>query len=121
MKKSRPWELPPQALLDRRVLSTFRRFSKSYTWPWNLGLGTFEDIKKGTIRKLGYSFILAFHSDYGSILHHFGDNARYLSKIAVFSYPLAFDAPLGGPRRTIAIPFSRDKPEWCDYLTVKKV
>jgi len=30
------------------------------------------------------------------ILYHFGNIARYWSKIAIFSYPLAFDAPFRG-------------------------
>ena len=47
----------------------------------------------GTIRKLGYSFIFAFHNNDGCILHHFEDKARYWSKVAISSYPLAFDAP----------------------------
>ena len=46
--------------------------------------------------KLGCSFLFAFHSNYGSILHHFRDKARYWSKIVIFSYPLAFDAPVRG-------------------------
>jgi len=41
-------------------------------------------------------FLLAFHSNYGSILHHFRDKARYWSKIVIFSYPLAFNTPIGG-------------------------
>jgi len=28
-------------------------------------------IEKGTIRKLGYGFLFAFHSNYGSNLYHF--------------------------------------------------
>jgi len=32
----------------------------------------------------------------GSILHQFGDKARYLSKIVFFSYLLEFDAPVRG-------------------------
>jgi len=49
-----------------------------------------------TIRKLGYGFLFAFHSNYGSILYHFQDKARYWSKIVIFSYPLAFDVPVRG-------------------------
>jgi len=45
---------------------------------------------------LGAVFLFAVHSNYGSILHRFGDEAKYLSKIIIFSYPLAFDTPLGG-------------------------
>jgi len=42
----------------------------------------------------GCGFLFAFHINYGSILHHFGDKARYWSKIVIFSYPLAFDDPV---------------------------
>jgi len=45
-------------------------------------------IQNGAIRKLGYRFLLAFYSNYGSILYHFRDKARYWLKIAIFSYPL---------------------------------
>ena len=52
----------------------------------------------GTIRKLGYGFLFAFRSNYGSMLYHFRDKARYWSKISIFSYsfsnPLAFDVPV---------------------------
>ena len=37
-------------------------------------------IQTGTIRKLACSFLFAFHSKYGSVLHHFGDKARHWSK-----------------------------------------
>jgi len=37
-----------------------------------------------------------------------------------FSYPLAFDAPLGGSRRNIGTPFGTEKLEWCRYPMVKK-
>ena len=39
--------------------------------------------------------LFAFHSNYGSILYHFRDKARYWSQIAILSYP-AFDAPVRG-------------------------
>ena len=55
-----------------------------------------EVIQPGTIRKLGCNFLLAFHSNYGSILQYFRDKARYWSKIVIFSYPLVFDAPVMG-------------------------
>jgi len=49
----------------------------------------------GTIRKLGCSFLFAFHGNYGSILHQYRDKARYWSQIVIFSYPrLAFGAPV---------------------------
>ena len=64
------------------------------------------------------------HCKYSSILYYVGleDKARYWSKIAIFFFihPLAFDAPLGGPLRNIAIPFGVRKLEWCGYPAVKK-
>jgi len=65
------------------------------SWPWNLGYRSLKIIQIGTIRKLGCSFLFVFHSNYGSILHHLWDKARYWSKIVTFSYPLTFDAPVG--------------------------
>jgi len=41
-----------------------------------------------TIRKLACGFLFAFHSNYASLLQHFGDKARYWSKIVIFPYPL---------------------------------
>jgi len=38
-------------------------------------------------------------------------------KLGFFSYP-AFDAPLGGPRRNIAITFGVEKLEWWRYQMV---
>jgi len=48
------------------------------------------------------------------------DRARYWSKIVIFSYPLAFDAPVtnGGSRRNSATPFSMEKLEWLGYAAV---
>ena len=46
--------------------------------------------------KLASDFLFAFHSNYGSILHHLRDKARLWSKIVIFSYPLAFGAPVRG-------------------------
>jgi len=68
-------------------------------------------VQTGTIQKLGCGFLLAFHSNYGSMLHHLRDKGKYWSKIVIFSYPLAFDAPVRGPRRNIAIPFGVEKLE----------
>jgi len=53
-------------------------------------------IENGTIRKLGWGFLFVFHSNYGSVLHQFRDKAQYWSQIVIFSYPLAFDAPVKG-------------------------
>jgi len=44
-------------------------------------------IQNGTIRMLGYGFLFAFHSNYGSILHQFRDKARYWSQIVMFVIP----------------------------------
>jgi len=49
-----------------------------------------------SFRKLRCSFLFAFHSNYNYILHQFRAKARYWSKIVIFSYPLAFDAPFRG-------------------------
>ena len=66
------------------------------SWPWNLVYRSLKVIQTGTIRKLRCSFLFVFHSNYGSILHHLWDKARYWSKIVTFSYPLAFNAPVRG-------------------------
>jgi len=42
------------------------------------------------------------------------------AEIAIFAYPPAFDATLGGPRLKIAVPFGAVKPEWLGYPPVKK-
>ena len=65
---------------DRAVLHVIEYFAKSL-----------KVIRNGTIRKLWYSFLFAFYSNYGRILYHFRDKSRYWSKIAIF-IPLAFDA-----------------------------
>jgi len=78
-------------------------------------------IENGTIRKLGCCFLFVFHSNYGSILQQFRHKHRYWSKIVIFSYPLAFGAPLGGSRRNIAIAFGVEKLEWWGYQMVENV
>ena len=42
-----------------------------------------------------------------AVLHHLRDKARYLSKIVIFSYPRAFDAPVRGS------PSEYWHPVWC--------
>jgi len=41
--------------------------------PWNVGQMSLMVIENGTIWKLGYGFLFAFHSNYGRIFSHFGD------------------------------------------------
>jgi len=87
---------------DRTMLRLTEYFAKSL-----------EVIRNGTIRKLGYRFLFAFHSNYGSILYHFRDKAICWSKITIFSYP---PASVGiSPYRSV------QKLEWCAYPMVKKL
>ena len=65
-------------------------------------------IQTSTLRKLGCGFLFAFHSNYDSILHQFRDKAGYWSKVVIFSYPLAFDASLGGSQSEYC------HPVWCE-------
>jgi len=58
-------------------------------------LGSLKVTGNDTIRKRVHGFIFAIHSSYGSNLSHF-DKDRYRSKIGIFPYPLAFDAPIRG-------------------------
>ena len=86
------------------------------SWPWNLS----KVIQNDTTRKLGYGFLFAFRSNYGSILHHLRDKARYRSTIVIL--PPCICRPVrGGRRRNIAIPFGTGKLEWRGYPTVKKM
>jgi len=79
-------------------------------------------IQTGIDRLLGCSFLFAFHSNYGSILDHFRDKARYWSKIVIFFVPpLHSKPPLWRLRRRIAFPFSTEKPEWWVYRMVRKI
>jgi len=49
--------------------------------------------------------------------------ARYLSRIAFFAYPISTRRPVRGEgfRRNIAIPFIKEKLEWLGYPMVKKI
>jgi len=63
----------------------------------------------GTIRKLGYSFLFAFHSNYSLWLCIIFEIKRLLAENRNFFLPRAFDAPvMGAPCRNIAIPFGRE-------------
>jgi len=50
-----------------------------------------------------------------------GSQARYRLRITINAYPPAFDAPISGFHRNIAMPFSMEKLEWCGYPMVKKI
>ena len=56
---------------------------------------------------------MALYCIISEINRDFGRKSRF------FSYPLAFDAPVRGPSRTIAISFGVEL-EWCGYLMMKK-
>jgi len=45
-------------------------------WPWNMGQRSLQVIQTGTIRKTGWSFLFAFHSNYGCIFNHLWDIQR---------------------------------------------
>jgi len=62
-------------------------------------------------RSKACSFLFAFRSNYGSILHHLRDKARYWWTIVIFSYPLHSTPPLGGLRRNIVVAFDVGKLE----------
>ena len=79
----------------------------------------FKVIENGTTRKLPYGFLFAFHSNYGFMLYHFRDKARYWSKIAIYFIPLAFDTPVRGVPVGIVIPFGTEKLERRGYPTVE--
>jgi len=57
---------PQVSQRDRAMLLVIEYFAKSL-----------KIIRNGTIRKLGYGFVFAVHSNYGSILYRFRDEARY--------------------------------------------
>jgi len=81
--------------------------------PSNLGLKSLKVIQTCIIRKFGCSFLFAFHSNYGSILHHLRDKVRYWSKNVIFSYPPLHSAPpLGGPRWNTAVWCGKTRMVW---------
>ena len=46
------------------------------SWPWNVGERSLKVIEGGTVWKLRYRFLFAFHSNYGCICNHFADIQR---------------------------------------------
>jgi len=78
-------------------------------WPWNLGLRSLKIIQTDTIRMLGWGFLFAFHSNYGSILHNNRRKAIYWSKILIFILPC-----IPRPRyRGRGFPSEYCHPVWC--------
>jgi len=63
-------------------------------------LGSVKVTGNSTNRYSTYEFLLAFHSNYVAIFHHFSDIARYWSKVAVWTY-LGGD-PIGISSRFLA-------------------
>ena len=95
-----------------------------FIWRWIIvtlksGLGFTEGHLSWYYSKAWVWFAIHFHSNYGSILHHFRDKARYWSKRDFFIPPCIRCPHKGGPRRNIAIPFGMEKLEWWGYLTVE--
>jgi len=61
------------------------------------GLEITQVIETGTIRKLESLGVVSYspsRPNCGSIWHYFQDKARYLSKIVIFLYPVALEAPV---------------------------
>jgi len=56
-----------------------------------------------------HEFLLACCNNYGPILYHFRDKGKFWSKIEIFLTPPAFDGPIGGLHRDIAITFGKEK------------
>jgi len=54
------------------------------SWPWNVGQRSLKVIESGTIWKLGYGFLFAYHSNYGGIFSHFGDIQREWSDLDIW-------------------------------------
>ena len=86
-----------------------------------IGFGSFKVIDNGTIRKLGYGFLFAFHSDFLSctiseIKWDIGRKSRF------FHTPLHSTSPfVEGSRRNITISFGTERLEWCGYPMVKNL
>jgi len=55
--------------------------------------------RKSEIVEVEFEFLLAFHSNYVSILNRLWDIARYWSKIAVLTYPTSIWRPRWGSAR----------------------
>jgi len=74
-----------------------------------VGSGSFKIIENGTVRKRWYSFLFVFRD---STLYYFRDKAiEILVENRDLFIPLAFDAPVTGPHRNIAIPFGTERKD----------
>ena len=69
------------------------------------GLEVTQDHSTGTILKLVCGFLFPFHSNYGSVMHQFGNKARYCSQIVIKGTALQMGRE-GGKRmvRKMAVP-----------------
>jgi len=77
-----------------------------------------------TIRKPGWCFLFAFHSNYGSSACTNSEIKRDIGRNRHFFISLAFGAVIrrgGGRRRNIAMTFGTEKLEWFGYPMVKKI
>ena len=72
----------------------------------------------GTIRKLGWGFLFAFHSNYGSILHHC--KARFGRKSWFFHTSMHSTSPLVGSPSEYCHPVWYGKNSIVGYWMVKK-
>jgi len=81
---------------------------------------SFKLVPYGSLGAVSYSPSNGFHSNYGCILHHFRDEARYWSKIVIFIPPLHSMPLLGGPSQSIATSLGMEKLEWSGYPIVQK-
>ena len=86
MNRTRTLQFLKQAQLsqrDRAMLRVVAYIAKSL-----------KVIQTGSIQKLEYGFLFAFHCNYDSILYHFRDRARNWCSIVIFHIPTAFDVPV---------------------------
>ena len=66
-------------------------------WPLASRLSrSLEIIGTDPDRSATYDFLLVFYSNYGSVSYRFLDKRRYRSKIAYFTHPNVFNAPVEG-------------------------
>jgi len=81
---------------------------------------SFKVVDFGTNRKGVCDFLLVIDSNFGPILHRFGDTASYWLKIANFSYPTLVWRPRSrGTRQNFWMKLTAQKLEGWGYCTVK--